>query len=387
MIKHILKLIWNKKGSNALMILEILLSFLVLFAGLSYMLYNYDKLKEPLGFETKNRWIVALDDLHSLDSLESVNTINNLKRTLLDQEEIEALSFTSYMAPFSNSMSSNSSDDMGFEIYAYQVYVEPDLKEALNLNITDGRWFQEDDYLSSVEKIIVNQKFIDEFFEGKSMIDSTITFSGELKIIGVIDSYKYLGQFEDMEPTIMYLKDIIECKDFLVLKMKEGTPKSYEEKLSLIVSNTTNRSGSIIEQLDKKRIENGRSQWLMLGSMIFVCTFLCINVALGLFGVLWFNINKRKSEIGLRQALGAHRSNITKQFIIEILILSGFALIIGIFFAIQIPLLKVTEFESQLFYRAIGYASVIIIVLVTICAMFPSFQAAKITPAQSLHED
>ena len=118
-----------------------------------------------------------------------------------------------------------------------------------------------------------------------------------------------------------------------------------------------------------------------------VCIFLCLNVALGLFGVLWYNINKRRSEIGLRQAIGAHGSDITKQFILEILILTGFAIGLGIFFAIQIPLLDVTEYPDSLFYKAIVYATLIILVLVLMCALLPSLQAAKIRPAIALHED
>ena len=108
---------------------------------------------------------------------------------------------------------------------------------------------------------------------------------------------------------------------------------------------------------------------------------------MGLFGVLLYNINKRKSEIGLRQALGAHSFDISKQFITEILVLTSIALIVGIFFAIQVPLLKITEYPNALFYKAIVYAFLIIMALVFLCALFPSIQAAKITPAESLHDD
>ena len=169
--------------------------------------------------------------------------------------------------------------------------------------------------------------------------------------------------------------------------MKKGISAAYEEKLASVVKNSIKSNGSVIENLEKRRIENGRESWLMLGALMFVSIFLCLNVALGLFGVLWYNINKRKPEIGLRQALGANGFDITKQFVLEILILTGVALFIGIFFAIQIPLLDVTEYPDQLFYRSIIYSSLIILTLVFVCALFPSIQAAKITPANSLHED
>jgi len=65
--------------------------------------------------------------------------------------------------------------------------------------------------------------------------------------------------------------------------------------------------------------------------LIIVAGFLIINVALGLFGVLWYNINLRKSEIGLRRALGASGNAVSKQLVGEALVLSTFALIIGSF--------------------------------------------------------
>jgi len=60
---------------------------------------------------------------------------------------------------------------------------------------------------------------------------------------------------------------------------------------------------------------------------------------------------------------------------------------VGLFFAVQVPLLKLTEYSDSMFYQAMGYASLVIFTLVFICALFPSFQAAKITPASALHED
>jgi len=153
------------------------------------------------------------------------------------------------------------------------------------------------------------------------------------------------------------------------------------------VNTTTKSTGSVIHSLAKRKVDNSRESWLMLIALLSICGFLCLNVALGLFGVLSYAINKRKSEIGLRQALGAHGFDITKQFILEILILAGVSILLGTFFAIQIPILKITEYPDVFFYKAIGYSTGIILLLVFTCALFPSLQAARITPANSLHED
>jgi len=312
MIKHILKLIWNKKRSNALMLIEILLAFVVLFFVLAYMFFNLDKTSQPLGFETTDRWMINLDNIDAKDSLDALITMQNLKRNLLTEEEILSVSFTQSIAPFTNNQWIDGTDEDGFPMRCQVVPADFELEEVVSLNLVSGRWFTEEDNDAIIRPMVVNQNFMDAYFPDKSMIDSIILFHGERRLVGVVDEYRYGGEFEEAHNV-------------------RFDPEPYTELTS--------------------------------------------------------NINKRKAEIGLRQALGADGFDITKQFIVEMMILTGFALAIGIFFVIQIPLLDVTEYEDSLFYRAIGYSSFIMLALVMLCALFPALQAARITPANSLHED
>lgn len=387
MIGHIVKLIWNKKGSNALMILEIFLAFLVLFCVLAYVIFNLEKTNAPLGFETVDRWQISFDNLESLDSLVLKTSIENLESNLLALDEVESISFTNTVSPFSNSQWSSGNDDNGFQFNTYLVPADVGLAKTLDINILEGRWFTEEDFEAAYEPIIMTKAFIDEYYPGKTMLDSTFILDGTKKIVGVIEAYKYNGEFAEVHPTVMLLEPKWENTASAILKMKPGTPTSFEEKLSNLVNTTTKKEGNVIINLEKKRVEDSRESWMLFVALLSMCIFLCINVALGLFGVLWYNINKRKSEIGLRQALGAHGLDISKQFILEIMILTMVALLVGVFFAIQIPLLDLTEYPSEMFYKSILYSSGIILTLVFICALFPSYQAAKITPANSLHEN
>jgi len=387
MIKHILILIWNKKSSNALMILEIFLSFSVLFFALTYLFFNFEKINRPMGFETEDRWMVSVDGVYKMDSIDAVDAIKNLKSNLLAQEEIEMVSFAPHVAPFIKSQTNNGTDKNGFNMTSLMVDVDLDFKDVLGQKIIDGRWFNEDDLNATIPPVLVNKFFMDEYYSDKSMIDSVFLFDDPYRIIGVVEDYRYLGEFTEPKSVMLFLNDYIHNQDHVLLKMRPNTPASLEEKLAEVIKGSTGSSGSVIQHLEKMKTEDSRKSWLMLYALMFICAFLCLNVAFGLFGVLSYNINKRKSEIGLRQALGAHSFNITKQFIMEIIILTGVALVLGIFFAIQIPIFNVTEYEDALFFKAIVFASLIILTLVFTCALLPSLQAAKITPANSLHED
>ncbi len=387
MIKHILKLIWNKRGSNALMILEILLSFVVLFVILAFVFFNMEREKLPLGFDYEDKWRVSLDELYQQDSVVIVEAMTNLQREFRDMEEVKSVTFTKFMTPFINSVWQTSSDEHGFEIDVQVVMVDLDFMKTMGIQINDGRWFDEQDLSSEQDPVLVNQRFMDKYFPDKSMLDSTLMISGEHKLIGVLEDYRYMGEFSEPWAMMFVLEPFHENHHFAMLDMKDGTPATTEQEIVALANRYTNQTSCTVEYLEKERVDNNRDQWMMIYALMAICIFLCLNVALGLFGVLWYNISRRKSEVGLRQAMGAHGGDISRQFIAEMLILAGFALVIGLFFALQIPILNITEYDDSLFYKAAAYASVIILVLVFVCALLPSLQAARIRPATTLRED
>ena len=59
MIRHLFKLIWNRKRASALVIVEIFVCFLVLFAVLTLSIYSYQNYQRPIGFAYKN--VFSLD--------------------------------------------------------------------------------------------------------------------------------------------------------------------------------------------------------------------------------------------------------------------------------------------------------------------------------------
>jgi putative ABC transport system permease protein len=142
-----------------------------------------------------------------------------------------------------------------------------------------------------------------------------------------------------------------------------------------------------VSALEKMRETQHKLTWIPMVALLIVGGFLIINVILGLFGVLWYNINRRYSEIGLRRATGATANMIQKQFLGEILVLATFGIIIGCFIAFQFPLLNVFNINSSTYFLAIIISTLSIYALTAFCAWYPSWQASKIKPAVALHEE
>ncbi|MCB0639896.1 MAG: FtsX-like permease family protein, partial [Lewinella sp.] len=171
------------------------------------------------------------------------------------------------------------------------------------------------------------------------------------------------------------------------IRLQPGTPADFEETINETIARITKRRDFVIENLEASRIRQSRITWIPLIAGLSICGFLILNIALGLFGVLFYSISKRRAEIGLRRALGATRHEITRQFTLEIFAVALLGMLLAAILAVQFPLLEVIPLEADNFYWSILLTTVLISVLVLLCAFWPSRQAARVHPAKALHEE
>lgn len=388
MIKHLLTLIWNRKKRTALLVVELSFAFLILFAVLSFVLFHYDNYKTPLGFETENIWIASLRMTDDPDSVERMETKNLLLQNLKQIPEISEVCFGNSVVPLSGSTWSTTSDANGFEISVELASADLNYDKTLGLNILEGRWFNEDDKTAKYPAIIISEKMRKAYWPDTAVLGKTIQFNGEVRVVGVIDHFKYHGEFS--EETNMIISMFPESSDqspTLIMKLKEGFNPNIEEVINQTIQQTTKGWKFSIENLESKRKYRNQDYWVSIVALLSISGFLIFNVALGLFGVLVYNIKKRRGEIGLRRALGANPSSISMQFIFEILLLTTISIFIALFFAVQFPMLDVFDVELSIYLRAILYSALVIYCLVLICTIYPSKQAALVHPANALHEE
>ena len=69
------------------------------------------------------------------------------------------------------------------------------------------------------------------------------------------------------------------------------------------------------------------------------------------------------------------------------MVLATFSLALGVFFAVQFPILNVFDVPSSVYILGILLAVLSVYLLVVLCAWFPSRQAAAIQPAVALHDE
>jgi putative ABC transport system permease protein len=60
MIRHLLRIVWNRRRTNLLISFEIFLSFLVLATVITLGVFLFDNYRQPLGFTYQNVWSVRI---------------------------------------------------------------------------------------------------------------------------------------------------------------------------------------------------------------------------------------------------------------------------------------------------------------------------------------
>lgn len=392
MIRHLFKMIWNRKKSNFLLISEIFFSFLVLFAVLSLLVYYLNNYAKPLGFTSDNVWLLTVKP-----KSDSVQANRELLRQVMQRtrsfQEVEEASLTSSNTPFAFSIhNSNLSYGNGPEVMTNFFEGEDEFKEVLGLRLKEGRWFGPQDDASRLRPVVINQELKQKLFGEEPALGKTLgKDSSAMTVIGVLAAYRPYGEFNPEEPALFNRINLQapkgEMYNSILLKVKPGTGVVFEERMVKELSGITKDWTTEVVTLDKMQAKKAKVTLIPMIALAVICGFLIFNVALGLFGVLWYTINRRHGEIGLRRAVGADAGQIYRQFIGEVLVLATFGILLGLVFAVQFPLLHVFQVESGVYLTALVLAGVIIYALAAGCAFYPSRQAAGIEPAVALHEE
>ncbi len=393
MIKSILKLIWKRKRHTSLMIIEMFISFLLLFALLTVIVKSYTQYIETKGFDGNDVWLAEM--LFDNKDYESGNSIREvmdlLKKNLLALQGVSAVSNCSRNVPYA--MMTQSTSMKYKEVQHHNIHVvrtDEDFIKVLKINISKGRWYGRVDVGQEETPIVVNRQFKELFFPDESAVGKKMT-SGynddKYRIVGYVENYKTKGELSTAEVTFFSLLKPQEVSNRLLVRTESGVGKEIEEQLVNTLTLTAKSWTINVKHLDVYKRNNFKRKLIPILVLLSICIFLVINIILGMFGTLLYNISRRKPEIGLRRSVGAPALKIYQQFIGEMLMITTLGIIPALIVAIQFPILKVFDISLSVYLGAIFLSALTIYLLVFIASFIPSRYAAKIQPAMALHEE
>ncbi|MDO1446109.1 ABC transporter permease [Rhodocytophaga aerolata] len=397
MIRHLLKLTWNRKRSNFLIMLEIFFAFLVLYVVTTLGVFYVDNYNKPLGFSYENVWSIVMDtQQQSIAPQQKIEKTQQLLLALKSFDEVEEVGGM-FILPFSAPDYNNNYRINGRKVSVHINTVTDELKDVLDLKITRGRWFEKSDEAAKANLVVINESLSKELFGDQDPIGKPLFEVGpgekEKIVVGVIAEFRKNGELAPLTNYFFERASMYDTVNFtlpsqLVIKLRPGTTAQFEEKLVTRLQNTVGEWSYEVESL----AEAHRSHLLFYLTPLIVlgiiAAFLILGVSLGLIGVIWQNVTARANEIGLRRAAGATLTHIFTQILLELLLIASLGMLLGVLLVMQFPLLGIIDFISAKVYMTALVISVVFIYLVAIiCGLYPSWLATKVQPTEALHAE
>ena len=393
MIRHLLKLVWNRKRANALIVAEIFISFLVVFAVLTCAVMFGTAWTDPVGFDWRNVWDVRMDfdiDGRQTADQELHDTVMRMltETRAFPQVESAAISNT---PPYSFSTSEGSRMFDGRRVRMTMDDVTDDFAKVMGVKVIRGRFFNAEDDAAAHQPVVIDRNAALAIFGtvdavGKKMEETEHQFS---QVVGVIEPFRKDGEaslptnmvFYRTSPTRKYGR----LGSHILVRVRPGTPAVFEEQLAKRLQQIAPQMSFRVRHMDSMRRNMLRTRFapLVLGGIVGL--FLISMVTLGLTGVLWQNVTRRTRELGLRRALGASGPAVHRQILLEVALLATLAVIVGTILIAQLPILGVFRLVTPSAFTG-GFLGALATIygLTVLCGLYPSWLASRLQPADAL---
>jgi putative ABC transport system permease protein len=253
-----------------------------------------------------------------------------------------------------------------------------------------GRDFVPQDGARDTAAAVVNDAFVQRYFRNENPIGRRFTLNGPipLEIVGVVANSKYFTLRDVDRPTVyMFGIDTPDPGGLTLAVRTSGDPLTFARGIqdrvqsvapAVPVSDLKTLSSQVERSLVTERLVAR-----LLGAFAALSLFLA---AVGLHGVLGYQVARRTGEIGLRLALGATRGAVLRSVLRQ----SAIVVVIGSAAGIPAALLSSRSIASLLYdvtpfdAHVLGLTVATLFTVAMLAAALPAWRASRVDPLIAL---
>ena len=275
--------------------------------------------------------------------------------------------------------------------------VTPDFFSSMGITILSGHDIGRPvarSVLTATRDVVVNEKFVKKFFPDRDPLgqvfydsDDGDTTATPNRVVGVVSSAKYAGVRVPAEP--MYFVQLADGDwPFLALVVRT-TAGASSVRIAMTRAITAAAPG--IGQGDPLLLSSSVDDALVRERMSATLATLFGAIALGLaavglYGVMLYQVAERTTEIGIRVALGARPAAVTWLVLRQSLIVAG----IGLSAGLPLAILAGRAVQSQLYgvapydVVALVAAAALLVAVTIVASLIPARRAVCVDPITAL---
>jgi predicted permease len=271
--------------------------------------------------------------------------------------------------------------------------ITPHYFEAMGIPLLDGRAFNDQDQSASERVIILSERAAKFLFPGRSPIGGQVRHNTNgmadpwSRVVGVVGNVRYKADetFDGME--MYYPSSQWEFESAYVAIRFQGSPAGFENAIRQAVSSVDAETGidemKTMDALMNETLWQQRSWGFVLAG--FAGTTLLL-AAVGLYGVMAYSVALRRTEIGIRAALGATPRTIFRDITREGVTLAAAGAAIGLVASLGVTRLLRTMLYSVPPGDPITFllAALVLIAVAAVASALPGIRAANLDPVEIL---
>jgi predicted permease len=324
--------------------------------------------------------VTALDQgilamLHALPGVKSASATTDPE--MAGDDELNTLDIPGYKA--------SKSDDRNVEWSG----VMPRYLETIGAPLIAGRGITDADRHGATQVAVVSESAAKRYFGSTQNALGRVVKSDKVPytIVGVFGEIRHVDLRKSVRPRVFYayLQDVPTQLTFVLRTAAAPAPMMETVRVAMQQLNSKLSIDPIITmdiQLDQSMAQE-RTLALLASAFGILAALMS---AVGLYGVLAFDILQRTREIGVRMALGATRPVVARLLLVETLRLAGFSIAIalpmawGLAHLVRSLLFGVTMADPLTYFAA----AMLVGLVALAAASIPTWRAASIEPIQAL---
>ena len=278
----------------------------------------------------------------------------------------------------------------------------PGFFEALKIPVR-GRAPSWNDVNTRSQAVVITKALADRIWPGKDPIGKGIGSNGQdsqawYRVVGVVDNFRAEALESAPTEAVFYAATSLRpnrrdgsVNDLIYLVRTNSTaPPSLMKQINEIVVRMNPRIPVVNARTMNQVVERSMSRTTFIMTLLAVAAIVALALsAVGMYGVISYVVAQRRSEIGIRIALGAGLTNVARLIVLQSVRLAAIGVAVGV--AIAYGLGK--TMTSLLFGVSandpgilIG-ASLLLVLIATMASLVPARRAARIDPLEAMRSD
>jgi putative ABC transport system permease protein len=275
----------------------------------------------------------------------------------------------------------------------------PSYEQARNYTLAEGTWFTKKQVTDHANVLVLGPEVVDELFGGADPVGDTVQISGtNFDVIGVTNSKGSNGS-TDLDDVVMAPITTVEndltgygsISSILVQAKATDAVDAAQTEVTDILNQVDPPTASSDEESNFE-VVNQSSILQASTSSSKVFTTLLAEVAaisllvggIGVMNIMLVSVTERTREIGIRKAVGARRSDILTQFLVEAVMVSVFGGLAGLLAGLIGSQFKIAGVEPVIAPYSVPLAFGAAVLTGLFFGTYPAARAAAMRPIDAL---